>query len=346
MVTILIMLEEQITYHFNNKELLRVATTRLAAVHENRATLPEQCFTYARLRFIGVRVLSLAISDLLFSTTLFKTEGGLTLAHARILSHNGLLVAAARKIKLDESLILGWGEQLNDIQLNDKVLFSHMQALFGAIWLDCNRDYATIIQVILHLFEFPSLNRSYISLIDLPVGCYPPSNFDAIQSKISYRFNNLNFLIHALLRQSALEESLVGATASFQTLEFLGDKIFGCIVADWLFENCSEDSDKLSPLLDQMVCNTNILSNVASALKLGDALILGNGESLMGLSNNRRRMADHLEAVIAAIWLDTSQRYPVTREILLKLFLPSLIQIFLPIARTAFNFTCYVDYPS
>jgi dsRNA-specific ribonuclease len=196
-----------------------------------------------------------------------------------------------------------------------------MQALFGALWTDCQSDYARILEVLLKIFQISNIMRSNNRLIEIPEGFAPLSRFDDLQARFGHVFANRELLLNACIRQSALNESLVSAKSSFQTLEFLGDKVLGCIVAGWLIANCKEvGSDVLTPVFNELVGNLQILPDVAIDIRLGDALIVGAGEEKVQVRLNRRRLADHMEALIAALWLDVFPDYEKTARTVIELF--------------------------
>ncbi len=303
-------LEHKLKYTFKDPTLLLIVLTRRAAILEGIAHPIKHTTTFSGLKFLGTRVLRLLISHFLFSTALYTSEEELTDAHKDILSHNGMVISAAKDIMLENALILGRGEALNAIHQNAKVLFEHMQALFGALWMDSNASYVTVTEVFNRVFNLEKPIALLSPVIELPEGLLRTSSLEYLEGAFGYNFKNRSWLLNALTRKSALEENIISATTCFQKLEFLGDKVLGCIVAEWLSNKFpSMESDFLNPLFDEIVCNATVLPHAAIQLNIGKCLIIGEGEEKIGLRTNSRRLADHMEALIGAMWADSEQDY-------------------------------------
>ncbi len=114
---------------------------------------------------------------------------------------------------------------------------------------------------------------------------------------IEYRFENAALLEAALTHRSR-------SSSNNERLEFLGDSILNFVVASRLYElmpDCSEGD--LSRLRSRVV-RGETLAELASDLKLGDHLLLGEGELKSGGYLRHSILADALEAVFGAIYLD------------------------------------------
>ncbi len=126
-------LESTIGYTFRDKGLLREALTHSSYAHEVRARHGE-CECNERLEFLGDSVLSLVVSEYLFSTY-DLTEGELTQRRAMLVQSQSL-AAYARKIKLGDYLYLGHGEEKNNGRQRQSTLENAFEALVCAIYLD------------------------------------------------------------------------------------------------------------------------------------------------------------------------------------------------------------------
>ena len=92
---------------------------------------------------------------------------------------------------------------------------------------------------------------------------------------------------------------------SNERLEFLGDSVIGFVVADIMFRRYPEfDEGKLTDLR-KIVVNMNALSRVATQLGLGEFVLLGRGEAAGGGREKSSILANALEAVFGAIYLDS-----------------------------------------
>ncbi|NLW45059.1 MAG: ribonuclease III [Syntrophomonadaceae bacterium] len=127
-------------------------------------------------------------------------------------------------------------------------------------------------------------------------------------------FNNLNLLVTALTHPSYAQEQ--GMTENNQRLEFLGDAVLNLVVANYLYIAYPNQSEGvLTKIRAKVVCE-RYLAKFARALNLGDYLILGRGEENSGGRNRNSILADALEAVIGALFLDQGLEY--TESFILK----------------------------
>ncbi|PCJ24556.1 MAG: ribonuclease III [SAR86 cluster bacterium] len=120
---------------------------------------------------------------------------------------------------------------------------------------------------------------------------------DKLQRKLGYQFSNSELAQQALTHRSANK-------LNNERLEFLGDSLLGFIIAEALYEIHPEASEgELSRMRAKMV-NKSSLASIARSLQLGDFVQLGSGEIKSGGMHRDSILADTVEAVIAAIYLD------------------------------------------
>ena len=125
-----------------------------------------------------------------------------------------------------------------------------------------------------------------------------------LQKTIGYQFRNPALLEQALTHTSYANEVLKDGLQSYERLEFLGDSILGFTTADYLlgaFPQLHEGD--LTKLRADLVCEAS-LAQTAAALGLGRYLRLGRGEEAGGGRTRISIIADVVEAIIAAIYLD------------------------------------------
>ena len=95
-----------------------------------------------------------------------------------------------------------------------------------------------------------------------------------------------------------------GSTQTNERLEFLGDSVLGLIVTEELYKRFPDlDESRLSPLRSGVV-NMRALADVARTLELGSVIRLGRGEEVTGGRNKNSLLADALEAIIGAVYLE------------------------------------------
>lgn len=125
-----------------------------------------------------------------------------------------------------------------------------------------------------------------------------------LENAIGYRFQNITLLQNALAHSSFANERWHDSLMSNERLEFLGDSILGMVVAEFLYRNYPDRPEgELTRMRADMVCETS-LAKVANQIGLGEHLLLGHGEEQGGGRARVSILADAVESVIAASFLD------------------------------------------
>ena len=125
-----------------------------------------------------------------------------------------------------------------------------------------------------------------------------------LEQAIGYTFSNGKLLENALTHSSYANERWHDSLRSNERLEFLGDSILGMIVADHLYRNFPDRPEgELTRMRADMVCEQS-LAVIANRLNLGSYLMLGHGEEQSGGRTRNSILADAVESVIAACYLD------------------------------------------
>ena len=113
-----------------------------------------------------------------------------------------------------------------------------------------------------------------------------------------------------------------GGIPTNERLEFLGDSVLGLIVTEELYKKFPDlDESRLSPLRSGVV-NMKALAQIAREIKLGSHLRIGKGEESTNGRDKNSILADSLEALVGAIYLQHG--YEKTAEIILNWMKPSL----------------------
>ena len=125
-----------------------------------------------------------------------------------------------------------------------------------------------------------------------------------LETAIGYRFRNISLLQNALTHSSYANERWHNSLLSNERLEFLGDSVLGMLVAEYLYRNFPDRPEgELTRMRADMVCETT-LAAAANRIGLGDHLLLGHGEEQGGGRSRDSILADAVESVIAACFLD------------------------------------------
>ena len=125
-----------------------------------------------------------------------------------------------------------------------------------------------------------------------------------LETAIGYWFQNISLLQRALAHSSYANERWHDSLMSNERLEFLGDSVLGMLVADYLYNTFpNRPEGDLTRMRADMVCEKT-LAQIAAQLNLGEHLLLGKGEELGGGRSRDSILADAVESVIAACYLD------------------------------------------
>ena len=125
-----------------------------------------------------------------------------------------------------------------------------------------------------------------------------------LENAIGYRFRNITLLQNALAHSSYANERWHDSLKSNERLEFLGDSILGMVTAEYLYRNFPDRPEgDLTRMRADMVCERS-LALIAERIGLGQHLLLGNGEETGGGRHRDSILADAVESIIAACFLD------------------------------------------
>ncbi|MBR0683740.1 ribonuclease III [Roseomonas eburnea] len=124
-----------------------------------------------------------------------------------------------------------------------------------------------------------------------------------IEERLGHRFADPALLAQALTHRSAAD-ARGGQLDSNERLEFLGDRVLGLVIAEWLSDRYPEEREgNLTRRLSALVA-WETLARVGEAIGLAEALRIPPGEERAGLRARQTVMADAVEALLGAIYLD------------------------------------------
>jgi ribonuclease-3 len=130
------------------------------------------------------------------------------------------------------------------------------------------------------------------------------SQLGDVESRLGYAFRDRGHLEHALTHKSRAAEDPSGGVIDNESLEFLGDAVLGFVVADLLYREFPEFAEGPKSKAKASLVSTATLAAISRDLGLGGDLLLGRGEAKTGGRSKPALLADVLEAIIAAIYLD------------------------------------------
>ena len=127
---------------------------------------------------------------------------------------------------------------------------------------------------------------------------------EKLESKLGYSFRDRTLLLTALSHSSYANENRSSGMSSNERLEFLGDSVLGQVVASHLYSSFPDMPEgQMTRLRAELVCEQSLFT-VAKAIDLGDFILLGKGEENSGGRQRHSILADAVEALIAAMYLD------------------------------------------
>ena len=131
--------------------------------------------------------------------------------------------------------------------------------------------------------------------------CPPP--LPTLEVRIGYRFQDRSLYELALTHPSSRHE-VEGTTGDNQRLEFLGDAVLGLAVAAALYNEQPDAPEGVLTAQRSRLTNRNALAAIGRELRIGQALRFGHGETQSGGATRASNLADAVEALIGAVFLD------------------------------------------
>ena len=146
------------------------------------------------------------------------------------------------------------------------------------------------------------------------------STLPELERALGVRFTDADLRRIALTHRSYAFER--GETQTNERLEFLGDSVLGIVVTDMAYRTYPDMPEGSLAKLRAAIVNMTALADVSRTLGLGDYLLLGKGEEQSGGRDKASILADALEAVLGAVYLDLG--LDAARELVERLFRPRM----------------------
>ena len=146
----------------------------------------------------------------------------------------------------------------------------------------------------------------------------------AFQRLIHFKFRNSTLLNRALTHRSCVNE-MPNVGGNNERLEFLGDAVLGLVTAARLFVALGDKSEGDLARIKSFVVSEDTLSDVAASLGLDALLLVGKGEERSGGRNKKAILADALEAVFGAAYIDAG--FDKAQDLVLSLINPEIDKV-------------------
>lgn len=129
-------------------------------------------------------------------------------------------------------------------------------------------------------------------------------NYSELEQRINYRFTDPKHLVLALTHPSYQHEQTGGHVGDYQRMEFLGDAVMGMILTETLYSRYPAENEGTLSRYRSQIADQDTLAAIARRFGLGAYLRLGKGEELSGGREKESILADIVESLIAAVYLD------------------------------------------
>lgn len=148
----------------------------------------------------------------------------------------------------------------------------------------------------------------------------------AFCKNLGLSFNNLNILDLAFHHRSFSNENTEHHRYNNERLEFLGDSVLGLVTAAFLYEDMMDNPEgDLAKIKSNVVSEKSLAPIAKDVMHIDQYLILGKGEELSGGRQKPAILADAVEAVIGALYLDSG--YEAAEKLVLKLIVPEIRKV-------------------
>ncbi|MCL2199961.1 MAG: ribonuclease III [Defluviitaleaceae bacterium] len=141
-----------------------------------------------------------------------------------------------------------------------------------------------------------------------------------LQTNLGYTFGRHSLLKHAITHSSFVHEQKLETADSNERLEFLGDAVLELCISDFLYHRYPEMNEgELTKKRATLVCEAT-LATLARKLKIGEFILLGQGEAAEGGREKDSILSDVFESILGAIFLDGGMEE--VRALILRLYEP------------------------
>lgn len=129
-------------------------------------------------------------------------------------------------------------------------------------------------------------------------------NLNNLERSLKIDFQNKDLLAQAMVHRSFLNENPNSSLSSNERMEFLGDAVLSFVISDFLYARFPHYQEGDLTNLRSRIVRTTSLAQIAKKLRLGDYLLMGRGEEESGGKQKASLLANSVEALIGAVYLD------------------------------------------
>ena len=160
----------------------------------------------------------------------------------------------------------------------------------------------------------------------MPVNNLRKKKLQAFEKEAGIRFRRLDLLNLAFCHRSYSNEHQIQMDAeNNEKLEFLGDSVLGLVTAEYLFNSLPDKTEGDLAKIKSFVVSEDSLAEIALSLNINEYLLIGKGEENSGGRRKKAILADCMEAVFGAYFLDTG--FKETSRFILNLLVPEIEKV-------------------
>ena len=157
-----------------------------------------------------------------------------------------------------------------------------------------------------------------------PVSAERRQELNLFEKHAGVRFRNLRFLNLAFSHRSFANESGISVNNN-EKLEFLGDSVLGLVICEYLYCEFADKNEGDLARIKSFVVSETSLETIAKRLKVDNFILVGRGEEYSGGRSKTPIIADCMEAIIGAYYLDSG--YKAARNFIRKHFIPEINKV-------------------
>lgn len=139
-----------------------------------------------------------------------------------------------------------------------------------------------------------------------------------LEKRLGYVFKDKRLLVEALTHRSFYHENPDKTIFHNERLEFLGDSVLGFVIVEYLFSSEKKFTESEMAKIKSYLVKESVLSDIADSISLGKYIRLGKGEEATGGRTKKSILADTVEALFGAVYLDGG--YKKVKTIIIRLF--------------------------
>lgn len=162
------------------------------------------------------------------------------------------------------------------------------------------------------------------SLNTPPVSTERRKELRLFEKHASIRFRKIDFLNLAFSHRSFANEN-PGVADNNEKLEFLGDSVLGLVVSEYLFRTLPDKAEGDLARIKSFVVSEDSLATIAKSIKVDNFILIGKGEEYSGGRSKKAILADCMEAIIGAYFLDSG--FLPSRKFILRFLVPEINKV-------------------